>query len=317
MESHIVRNIICALLSAVVLAVFGLLAYNYKTNSSDEKSRLEAAIAEAKPYEDEATSLKRAISSATDDFYGTSETARFVIGYIISNDDDITFAEEQAAEYGFEPVLVLDCSGTLTSLQRLALTASGSGHEIMLAASAFTAESNETIKSLMTYMDQRGIAYSEIFLLRTDYYSDENVELIISDGFSGYTVYNSTPTSGITEDGYITFDYSYLTADATSYTRFSSSYSNYASMVIAFDMDSYRGGTLTKSFMETLLGTISSYSENDDCEFSTLSQAVENLLEENESMEEKQADFDAYIAECEARIDELEDIIAEIYAGIY
>lgn len=317
MESHVIRNIICAVLSVVVLVVFGLLAYNYKANSSDEKSRLEAAIAEAKPYEDEVTSLKRAISSATDDFYDTSETARFVIGYIISSDDDITFAEEQAAEYGFEPVLVLDCSGTLTSLQRLALTASGSGHEIMLAASAFTAESNETIKSLMTYMDQRGIAYSEIFLLRTDYYSDENVELIISDGFSGYTVYNSTPTAGVNEDGYITFDYSYLTADATSYTRFSSSYSNYASMVIAFGMDSYRGGTLTKGFMETLLGTISSYSENDDCEFSTLSQVVENLLKENESMEEKQAEFDAYIAECEARIDELEDIIAEIYAGIY
>ncbi len=316
MESHVKRNIICALLSVVVLVVFGFLAYNYMSDSSEEKSRLEAAVAEAKPYEDEVTSLKRSISSAADALSETSETARFIFGYVISSEDDIAHAEEQSAEYGFETVLLLDCVDNLEELQSLALSASATGHEIMLTSSVFTTESNDTVRSLISYMKSNSIEYSDIFLLRSDYYSDSSIDMLIADGFAGYTVYTSSPTSGITEDGYITFDYSYLTTDSSSYTRFSSSYSNMASMIIAVDMDSIRAGTLTEGFVTTLLSTLSSYAENDDCEFASISEVEENLLSENASMEEKLAEYEAYVAECEQRIDELEKIIAEIYSQL-
>ncbi len=316
MENHVKRNLICALLCLVVLVVFGFLIFNYKTNSSEEKSRLEAAVAEAKPYEDEITELKRNITHAADELSDTSDTARFIVGYIVSSEDDIAIAEEQAAEYGFSPVIVLDCTDDLTELESLALAASASGHEIMLTAYVFDEQANETVKSLMTYMDANSIEFDDIFLLRSDYYADENVDMLVSDGFVGFTVYSSTPSSGITEDGYVTFDYSYLTVDSSSYTRFTSCYSNLASMVIAIDLDSIRVGDLTEGFVTTLLTTLSSYAENDDCEFSSVPATKESLLEENESMQEKLAEYEAYVAECEARIDELEEIVAEIYAQL-
>ncbi|MCD7847982.1 MAG: hypothetical protein LUG49_08170 [Oscillospiraceae bacterium] len=314
--SHVRRNIIFALLSVIVLVVFCVLAYNYKSKSSDDKSRLEAAVAEAKVYEDEVTALKRSITAAADDLADKSETARFVIGYVISSDDDITHAEEQGAEYGFEPVLVLDCVDSLVELEALAYSASNTGHEIMLTASVFTSETNETVQSLISYMSANGIEYSDIFLLRSDYYSDASLEMIIADGFAGYTVYNTTPTAGLTSDGYVTFDYSYLTVDSTSYTRFSSSYSNMASMMIAVDMDSVRAGTLTEGFITTLLSTLSIYAENDNCEFSSIADVENALLTANETAEQRQAEYEAYVAECEERIAELEEIIAEIYAQL-
>ncbi|MCD8005370.1 MAG: hypothetical protein LUF29_00110 [Oscillospiraceae bacterium] len=316
MESHVRRNIVFALLSVAVLAVFIFLVYNYSIESSDAKSRLEAAVAEAKVYEDEVTKLKRSITSAADALSDTAGTARFVIGYVIYSEDDISFAEEQGLQYGFDPALVIDCVGNLVELEALASVAASSGHEIMLTASVFTPEYNETVISLLDYMSEEGIECSDIFLLRSDYYSSSSVDLVISDGFAGYTVYNSTPTSGITDEGYITFDYSYLTVDSTSYTRFSSSYTNVASMVVAVDMDSIRTGTLTEAFVSKLLSTLSSYAENDDCEFSSISDVTESLLTDAESMDDRIAEYEAYAAECQARIDELEEIIAEIYAGV-
>ncbi|MCD7822998.1 MAG: hypothetical protein LUG86_03115 [Oscillospiraceae bacterium] len=314
--NHFRRNLIFALLSVIVLVVFFVMAYNYKSRTSEQKSRLEAAVAEAKQYEDEVTELKRSITSATDALSDKSDTARFVVGYVVSSEEDIATAEAQAAEYGFEPLIVLDCIDDLTVLEGLALVASDAGHEIMLTASVFTVEANETVKSLLSYMSENGIDCADIFLLRSDYSSSSNVELVISDGFSGYTIYNSTPTSGITDDGYITFDYSFLTVDSTSLTRFSSSYSNLASMVVAIELDSVRAGTLTDSFISKLLTTLAAYSKNDDCEFTSIAGVAESLLEENESAEERLLEYEAYVAECEARIDELEEIIAEIYSQL-
>ncbi|MCD7785838.1 MAG: hypothetical protein LUH18_09770 [Oscillospiraceae bacterium] len=316
MPDHVRRNIFFALLSVIVLVVFGVMAYRYRSNASDEKARLEAAIAEAKEYEDEVTKLKRSITSAADSLTDTSETARFVVGFVITSEEDMIYVEDKATEYGFEPVIVLDCVDDLTVLQTLAATASSYEHEIMLTASVYTTEINETVAAMMSYMSGAGIDYSDIFLLRSDYSSDSAVEMVISDGFAGYTVYNSSPTSGITSDGYITFDYSYLTVDSTSFTRFSSSYSNLASMIIAIDIDSIRSGTLTETFISMLLSTIATYSENDDCEFSTIANVRESLIRENQTLEERMVDYEAYVAECEARIDELEELIAEIYAQL-
>lgn len=314
--NHFKRNVICAVLSVIVLVIFCVLAYNYKTDASAEKSLLEATISEAKPYEDELTELKRELSRAKDDLADTSETAHFIVGYTVLSEEDIAYAEEQASGYDFSPVLILDCTNDLTELENIVLAASETGNEIMLTASAFSDEINETIKSLLSYMSENGIECSDIFLLRSDCSSDAVIDMLISDGFVGYTSYNSTPTSGVTADGYVTFDYSYLTTDSSSYTRFSSSYANDASMIVAIDVASVRAGTLTEGFLTTLLSVLSSYAENDDCEFSGISDVVDDILTASESMDDKLAEYEAYAAECEERISELEEIIARIYAGL-
>ncbi len=308
-------NAICAILSVVVLIVFGALAYNYISVASAGKSRLESAVSEAKPYEDELSELRKALAEGDYIPVERSETARFIIGYVISTEDDILYAENQASEYGFEPVLILDCTGDLYGLESLALTAGASGCEIMLTASTFTEETNSTVRSLLFYMSENLIDCSDVFLLRYEYYSEALLEMLISDGFAGYTVYNSDPYSGVTDDGYIMLDYSYLTEDTSSYNRFASSYSNMASIIIAIDMDSIRKGTLTEGFVATLLSILSSYAENDDCEFSGIADVSSTLLSEKES-EEEIAVYEEYIAGCEARIAELEEIIASIYSGL-
>ncbi len=314
--NHFRRNVVCVVLSVVVLIVFCVLAYNYKDKTSAEKSKLEAAVSEAKPYEDELTKLKRELSRAEDDLSDTGDTARFVIGYSVLSEEDIEYAEEQASGYDFSPVWVLDCVNDLIELENVALAASETGNEIMLTASVFTEEINETVKLLLSYMSENGIECSDIFLLRGDYFTDASIDMLISDGFIGYTVYNSTPTSGVTADGYVTFDYSYLTTDSSSYTRFSSSYASYASMIVTIDIASIKAGTLTEGYITTLLSTLSSYAENDDCEFSSVSDVVDGILTENESMDDRVAEYEAFAAECEERISELEEIVAEIYAGI-
>ena len=316
--NHSRRNAVCAVLTVIVLIVFCIMAYSYKSRTSEERSRLEAVVSEAKPYEDELTQLKRDLSSAAEKLSETSDTAtaQFVVGYTVLSEDDIAYAEEQASKYGFSPVLILDCTYDLTELEPVALAAGETGNEIMLTASAFSEGINETVKSLIAYMVENGIEYSDIFLLRSDYSSGTAVDMLISDGFIGYTVYNTTPSSGLTDEGYVTFDYSYLTTDSSSYTRFSSSYSNMASMIIAIDVNSVRTGTLTEGFLTTLLSTVSSYTENDDCEFSSIAEVSEYLLSGDGTKSAETAEYEAYVAECEERIAELEEIIAEIYSKL-
>lgn len=90
-------------------------------------------------------------------------------------------------------------------------------------------------------------------------------------------------------------------------------YNNKASMMFAFDMGSINGGSLTETYVAELLDTLQSYTEKENCSFSTVADVVEELSEVNSIEADNQAEYERRAAEIQTQIDELEDTINEIY----
>lgn len=312
-QSHILRNIVCAILCILVAAV---LVFMYDTNRQQDKAQtaaLQALRDELQPYESELRELQAELGSLEEDVSYTSEEAGIMIGFVPSDTSDLSYIVKKAETYGFTPVLVIDCTMEMEDVEAI-VGAADEDWEIMLYASDFSEESNEDVVSVMDYLESTGREHTGIFFLRSDYSSAGNIQLLVEDGFIGYTYYSDPPTAGQTEDGLVFFDYSYLTASGTTITsRLASLYSRKSAMIVTFDMASINAGSLSETYVISLFDTMQSYADKEDCSFITVADAVLELSEVNAIEAANREACEEQAAEIQARIEELQEIIAEIY----
>lgn len=307
-------NILCAVLS-ILLA--GALIFMFYINNKQEKAQsaaIKAVLEEVQPYEDELQDLKLELSNMKHDVSYSSDEAEIMVGFVASGASDVNYISGKAEAYGFSPVLIIDCTMEMDIIEEI-IEAADDSWEIMLYAPTFSEEVNEDVLSVMSYLEDEDIEHTGVFFLRSDYSTSSYIQLLKDDGFVGYTSYNSdSPRAGQTGDGTVYFDYSYLSSSGTSVTsRISAMYNNKASMLYAFDMASRNEGLLTEAYVAEMLDTLQSYTEKDNCSYSTVADVVEKLSEINSIEADNQESYEEQAAEIQERIDELEDTISEIY----
>ncbi|MCD7864408.1 MAG: hypothetical protein LUG61_13105 [Lachnospiraceae bacterium] len=312
-QNNTLRNIVCAILCILVAAV---LVFMYDTNRQQEKAQtaaLQALQDELQPYEAELQELRAELSELEAGVSYTSAEADIMVGFALSGMSDLSYIGEKAEAYGFAPVLVIDCTMEMEDIEAI-VDAADKDWEIMLYASDFSEESNENVVVVMDYLESIGREHTGVFFLRSDYSSARNIQLLIEDGFIGYTGYSDSPTAGQTEDGLIYFDYSYLTASGTTITsRLASLYSSKSTIIVAFDMASINSGSLSETYVVSLFDTLQNYAEKEDCSFCTAADAVQELSEVNSIEAANQEAYEEQAAEIQERMEELKETIAQIY----
>ncbi|MCC8097927.1 MAG: hypothetical protein LIO44_05105 [Eubacterium sp.] len=290
--------------------------YSEKQSEKVRADSIQKLINDAIPYENEELELKKELHNLNEDIAYVSENAEIAVGFIAAGVSDLSYIKNKAETYDFPPVLIIDCTMDMTEIAGI-VDAADDSWEIMLYASAFSEEINGNVLSVISYLESVGKEHTGIFLLRSDYNTEANVQLLKDDGFIGYTYYHETlPMAGQMEDGTVYFDYSYLNVIGTSVTkRLSALYVNKASIIIAFDMEGINAENLTEGYMEYIFNGLSKFTEEDDCSFSTVAAIVEELSAINSTEASKQAYYDERSAEIQNRIDELDEIIKNIYDG--
>ncbi|MCD7845178.1 MAG: hypothetical protein LUG57_04880 [Oscillospiraceae bacterium] len=311
------RGILNAALIVLALALAGVLFFMLNKDNrqtQEQAEQIETLREEARPYEKELQALAEELEDLEDAVSYASETAEFIVGFVVTDVSDLDYIQEKAAAYLFSPVLVLDCTMERTVIEEI-VSAANSSWELMLYAPDYLAGVNDQILDVADYLDSVGREYTGVFFLREDYSSADSIQLLAEDGFVGYTSYHSdSPRAGQLEDGMVYFDYSYLSTSGTSVaSRLSALYSNKASMLVVLDMASINSGKLTEAYVISLFDRLQSYAENDDCSFSTVTEVVEELSKINDIEAENQAGTEARAAELQERIAELEEIIQGIY----
>ncbi len=310
----LIRNILCAILCVLLAGGLAWLLYTNRQEQQAQTAAIEAAVEEAKPYEQELDELEEELDNMEAAVSYTSETASIMVGFTCSDEEDLAYAEELAETYQFPPVLALDCTMAQDDLEAL-LTAADDEWEIMLYTPTFSEEVNEEVLAALDYLETVKREHSGVFLLRNDYSSEAHIQLLLEDGFLGYTSYNShAPDAGQTEDGAVYFDYSYLTSSGTTVaSRLSALYTNKSAMLVVFDMASVGSDSLPESYVTSLLDTMRSYTESNDCVFSTVAEVTAELSQINAIEAENQAEYEEQATEMQERIVELEEIIEKIY----
>lgn len=312
-----VKTTICILLSVLLAAFLGVSFYRDSQEQQAQTAAAESLQAEAKPYEQELTEIRRELAEMEEAIKYAGETARFIVGFELSDVSDLSYIRELADTWQFSPVLVLDCTDELETLETYLDAAADTGWEIMLFGSSFSEAVNENVLAVRAALAERGLEDTGVFVLRRDYASTGNIQLLMEDGFIGYTEYNDTPAAGFTQDGMVHFDYSYMQSEnETISSRLSLAYANKAAILALFDLAMVQNGTISESYVTSVLNTIGQYAEYEDGCFSTVADAVEELQSAQAIVEARQEEYDAYAAQQQERIDELNEIISEIYGKL-
>lgn len=316
-RGRLIRNILFAVISILLAGGLAFMIYSDEQEQKEQAEAIQELQAEARPYEVELNNLQSELSSLEKNTGYTSDRAEIMVGFIASELSDIEYISDKAQAYGFSPVLVVDCTMDISDIEEI-VEAADENWEIMLYVSSFSEESNESVLTVLSYLDSIEKDETGVFFLRNDYASDENIRLLADDGFIGYTLYHSSsPAAGQTGDGSVYFDYSYIRSDeGTIDDRLSVLYSNKASMLIVFDMDKINSGEISGSYITGVLDKIQNYASQENCCFATVEEVVWELSEINMTEAELQAEYEEQAAEIQERMDELEEIISEIYSRI-
>ncbi len=164
-------------------------------------------------------------------------------------------------------------------------------------------------------MQTLGIYDDGIFFLRDESKTQSNIDLLMQNGFLGYTVYHEAPNSGQTKDGYVFFDYSYIrTGNTGASERMKQGYLKKSSFILVFDLKSMESGDLSDEDVTGILDKAYEYSQREDCSFSTVKEVVAELSSINAFEAEKQAEYDIKVAAIQARIKQIDQTLRDIYS---
>ena len=309
MKAKVALTIIGVLLGLV------LAGFVFRSNAIEEQQRQHvfALQAEARPYEVELEEIKSELRTAESRFFTTHETACLALGVRAVEGADVAWIEELLLNRDVSPVLVLDCESQ--NLAEILDAASDKDWEVMLTTTPINVQSNRLITAAMEQLEARGMRRSDVFLLRNDDISDEAIALLASDGFQGFTRYQNAAGSGITEDGMAWFSYIYYRSAQTNLgTWLSSLIGNSGAMIITLDMEAMHSGALGEEHVKQFLDAVERYASEGNLKFTPTAEIVQEILLANAGKEDRQAMYDAYLTERQARIDELNETIDGIYA---
>ena len=309
MKAKVALTIIGVLLGLV------LAGFVFRSNAMEEQQRQHvfALQAEARPYEVELEEIKSELRTAESRFFTTHETACLALGVRVVEGEDIAWVEELLLNRDVTPVLVVDCESE--NLAEILDAASDKDWEVMLTTTPISVQSNRLITAAMEQLEARGMRRSDVFLLRNDDISDEAIALLASDGFQGFTRYQNAAGSGITEDGMAWFSYIYYRSAQTNLGSWLSSLiGNSGAMIITLDMEAMHSGALGEEHVKQFLDAVERYASEGNLKFTPTAEIVQEILLANAGKEDRQAMYDAYLTERQARIDELNETIDGIYA---
>ncbi|MCC8167747.1 MAG: hypothetical protein LIO37_00190 [Clostridiales bacterium] len=314
--SSVVRNILVVLICVPLVGFVAYSLYTYTQEESSKQELYDSIADEARPYEVELRELENELASMEEDAAYVSDRAKIMMGFAISAESDISDIEELSEEYGFSPIVILDCSKEYDDLVPLIDAAAETGWEIMLTAETYSDDVNEMVLSVLSYLDEVEAGQTGVFLLRNSSYSSAAVEMLADDGFIGYTVYNSTvPEDGQDDDGNVYFEYYYMSSDSSAISnKLAYMYSNRTSMIIAIDMAAVESGGISEKFLTNLMEATQEYDEYDECTYATVAEVVEELSEINEIEADNKEANQETVDQMQERIDELNDIIDEIWS---
>ncbi len=309
-----IKKIISVIISVCVIAAVLCTALYEEAEQRKAAEKWDIIAQKAVPYEKELWQIEDELLEMKKNTAYISERAEIVVGFLASEISDIEYIRQKAELYSLKPVLVIDCTGDMQSIEDLIYRADNSW-EIMLYASDFSEKTSEKIAYVKAYMKSMGKADCGIFFIRRADMSSDNRDMLMELGFEGYTSFHDYPQAGQRENGTIYFDYSHIKSSDTSVeARLSMCYSGRASMIYIFDMESLHNGSLSENSVTSNLRILQSYASRKNCTFATVAEVAEELSSIRRVEAENKALYEEKAAPMKARIAELRRIIRDIYS---
>lgn len=318
MKNRIIK-VFLLLISIGLIVFLGQSVIQTRALEKERTEYLDALKAEALPYEQEMAQIRQEIAD-----YGKEKDdeeviiipprGRVMVGYQLNTAGYLYHIRSQSEQYGFSPVIVLDCSEDLWVNQSIIISMLPTDYfEVVFTASSFNESTMENVAKVREAMRGTSLIDTNTFLLRGVFDTEENQALLLENGFDKCFRLNNNVANEVTEEGLALMGYCDMNSRSATSIKNSLEVSaeNAISVMYIFDMKSWPLSYANEKTMDSYLDAISSYAGDGSLIPSTVSESFANLFLERV---QKHQDKDDFMEEKEARLAELEAITQEIYS---
>lgn len=303
---------IILLLAALLL----LVAYRDRRTERRRKLAMEEVRNEAGIYESELAEIRSGLLRKKAELEAAADCGKLLVGYCMSSKEDISLIKEQAQEYGFEPVAVLDCTMEVERLEDILDGLQGEGYEIMLTGTPFSEEVLDTADRVRALLPEYGLDGQVSFLLRGSDDTEENLDGLCGRGYTGLARFDPAASGGLTEEGTPYITYSFLHDNSQLTGGIDLVIENKSAMIVVFDLNSVESGSLKEEDMATTLKYIQKQADKEKLVYSSVSAALEEIKAGDDLLRIRRQNYEEYVKEQQKRIDELEEKIHEVYSRV-
>lgn len=307
-------NWIISLTTAAAILLLGVLCIQYYHGHRMRDAALQEMLERAKPVERELDAARRELEERRSALAASKAEPVIVIGYQIVQRSDIEYALSQAEQYHFVPVFVLD--PTQRDWRDLVQALRDVPCEIVVSASPCTQEtvSAATLRTALAGED-RSCSDSGCFLLRNADDTPENLALVAEAGYAGCIRHADAAENEVLDSGLVTLSYSQIKSGGFSVeNRLQKAVAAGQALLLVFDMDAMRDGTLTAEDVTTALDAVAEVWTEQEMTAGTVAGAMEAVRRYAETCAMSQAEFEVYAAAQQEKIDALESELEAIRA---
>ena len=298
--------ILCAVLLAVPL-------WMKRQQENRRQVHMSTLKQQAAPYEREIQALQSELNKRKNAISANTDTSGAIPCFKISSAEDVATVKELCAGYAFTPTILLSCSLEQESLNSIIETSAAENYDFVLCVRTMQEDTLDTMAQLQETIAQYNPAWKPAVLLHSQEDTKQNQALLAEHGYRMLFRYNNELDDGAQDEmlylayGFIlaTTDTSWLT-DMLVDTR--------TSMAICFDLDGLQKNTLAEKDITDCLDVLDERLSAGVLEYRDVQTAFLVLAQKEGRTEQARAEFDQYAQQQEARIEELEGIVKEIYS---
>lgn len=298
--------ILCAVLLAVPL-------WMKRQQENRRQVHMSTLKQQAAPYEREIQALQSELNRRKNAISANTDTSGAIPCFKISSAEDVATVKELCAGYAFTPTILLSCSLEQESLNSIIEASAAENYDFVLYVRTMQEDTLDTMAQLQETIAKYNPAWKPAVLLHSQEDTKQNQALLTEHGYRMLFRYNNELDDGAQDEmlylayGFIraTTDTSWLT-DMLIDTR--------TSMAICFDLDGLQKNTLAEKDITDCLDVLDERLSAGVLEYRDAQSAFLVLAQKEGRTEQARAEFDQYAQQQEARIEELEGIVKEIYS---
>ncbi len=304
--------------SVVVLVILTLLlAILLLVNRQQEQSQtahLQRLRKEAAPYEQEIRDIRSDLKDKYRALHYDFGTAGTAFGFVLTSAEEIEIVKETVKEYTFTPTIILDCSLDQNTLENIVQKASYEGYDVLLAGMTWNAEVLETADAIKAILPQYGYDQTPAFFLRRTADTEENRNWLQQHGYQHLVRYSDTLQSMMITAENVSLSYGFIRSEAACSNFIQLVLSGRAITLMSMDFADLRNGTMTKQTIENCLRQVYACISKGSMRELKLEDAFRLVVEDEIQLQRAKEEYELYEKQQKDRIEELENIIDEIYS---
>ena len=298
--------ILCAVLLAVPL-------WMKRQQEHRRQAHMSTLKQQAAPYEREIQALQSELNRRKNAISANTDTSGAIPCFKISSAEDVAAVKELCAGYAFTPTILLDCSLEQESLNRIIEASAAENYDFVLCVRTMQEDTLDIMAQLQETIAQYNPAWKPAVLLHSQEDTKQNQALLAEHGYRTLFRYNNELDDGALDE-MLYLAYGFIRAGTDTSWLTDLLIDTHSSMAICFDLDGLQKNTLAEKDITDCLDALNEHLSAGVLEYRDVQTAFLVLAQKEGRAEQAQAEYDRYAQQQEARIEELEGIVREIYS---